>query len=190
VNVEVLPLVGNLGLLGGAAVLLVNDVITFDYAALVYLAKTFSGDFLAGKLDTTGMPRACVGVGRWNNTPVVRRGERGGKKILKGFASEGSALHMATATVVCSACVVPASFDFLNPGLLIVGNPPPAAAEWRLVLAFSVGLWAVCWAAVGSGAAGSSAAAAALWAPYARILPVLFAIQLVCEVLNPILKKK
>jgi hypothetical protein len=51
-----------------------------------------------------------------------------------------------------------------------------------LVLAYSVGLWAVCWAAVGSGAAGSSAAAAALWAPYARILPVLFAIQLVCEV--------
>lgn len=55
VNVEVLPLEFNLALLGGAAAFLVHDVVTFDYAALVYLAKTFSGDFLAGKLDTTGI---------------------------------------------------------------------------------------------------------------------------------------
>ena len=55
VNVEVLPLAFNLALLGGAAAFLIHDVVTFDYAALVYLAKTFSGDFLAGKLDTTGI---------------------------------------------------------------------------------------------------------------------------------------
>jgi hypothetical protein len=54
VNVEVLPLFFNLALLGGAAAFLIYDVVIFDYAALVYLAKTFSGDFLAGKLDTTG----------------------------------------------------------------------------------------------------------------------------------------
>lgn len=56
---EVLPLGGNLCLLGGAAALLVRDVATFDFAALVYLAKTFSGDFLAGKLDTTGKARTA-----------------------------------------------------------------------------------------------------------------------------------
>ena len=52
VNVEVLPFRANAALLLGAAALCFRDV-RFDYTILVYLAKTFGGDFVAGKLDTT-----------------------------------------------------------------------------------------------------------------------------------------
>ena len=51
VNVQVLGFVGNLAMLLAAAAFCVADA-TKDYSIIVYLAKTFSGDFLAGKLDT------------------------------------------------------------------------------------------------------------------------------------------
>ena len=51
VNVQVLGFVGNLAMLLAAAAFCVADA-RRDYSIIVYLAKTFSGDFLAGKLDT------------------------------------------------------------------------------------------------------------------------------------------
>ena len=51
VNVQVLGFAGNLAMLLAAAAFCVADA-TKDYSIIVYLAKTFSGDFLAGKLDT------------------------------------------------------------------------------------------------------------------------------------------
>tara|TARA_B110000977_G_scaffold112505_1_gene145783 strand:- start:5440 stop:7515 length:2076 start_codon:yes stop_codon:yes gene_type:complete len=51
VNVQVLGFVGNLAMLLAAAAFCVWDV-RIDYSIVIYLAKTFSGDFLAGKLDT------------------------------------------------------------------------------------------------------------------------------------------
>ena len=51
VNVEVLPMRANLGLLALAACLVAWDA-RLDYGVFIYLAKTFGGDFLAGKLDT------------------------------------------------------------------------------------------------------------------------------------------
>jgi hypothetical protein len=51
VNVQVLGFLGNLAMLLAAAAFCVRD--TFhDLSIVIYLAKTFSGDFLAGKLDT------------------------------------------------------------------------------------------------------------------------------------------
>lgn len=52
VNVEVLPVWANLGLLAVAGYLCVTDVLTHDVAMAVVLAKTMGGDFFAGKLDT------------------------------------------------------------------------------------------------------------------------------------------
>ena len=49
-------------------------------------------------------------------------------------------------------------------------------AEWKLVLAFTFALPLALW-----GAAGANEAAFAMFLPYARIAPVLFAIQAVCE---------
>ena len=51
VNVQVLGFLGNLAMLLLAAAACVWDV-SHDYSILVYLVKTFSGDQLAGKLDT------------------------------------------------------------------------------------------------------------------------------------------
>ena len=51
VNVQVLGFAGNLAMLLVAAAFCVADAAK-DYSIIVYLAKTFSGDFLAGKLDT------------------------------------------------------------------------------------------------------------------------------------------
>ena len=51
VNVCVQPFAVNLALLLIGAALCIADV-RHDYAILIYLAKTFGGDFLAGKLDT------------------------------------------------------------------------------------------------------------------------------------------
>jgi len=53
VNVEQSPLYVNLFFLVVAAVCILYDVTAYaDYALVVYLLKTFSGDFIAGKLDT------------------------------------------------------------------------------------------------------------------------------------------
>jgi hypothetical protein len=52
VNVEQGGLVLNVVLLLGAAACIAWDVVHFDYSLVVYLVKTFGGDFLAGKLDT------------------------------------------------------------------------------------------------------------------------------------------
>ena len=49
-------------------------------------------------------------------------------------------------------------------------------AEWKLVLAFTFALPLAMW-----GAAGANGAAFAMFLPYARIAPILFAIQAVCE---------
>ena len=51
VNVEQGGLLLNLLLLLGAAVACFVDA-TYDYSILIYLIKTFAGDFVAGKLDT------------------------------------------------------------------------------------------------------------------------------------------
>eukprot|EP00957_Ditylum_brightwellii_P134033 10219230-Ditylum_brightwellii.AAC.1 len=51
VNVQVLGFKGNLAMLLAAAAFCVVDA-GKDHSVIVYLMKTFSGDFLAGKLDT------------------------------------------------------------------------------------------------------------------------------------------
>jgi hypothetical protein len=51
VNVEQGGLVLNLALLAGAAAACFVDS-SYDYSILIYLLKTFGGDFIAGKLDT------------------------------------------------------------------------------------------------------------------------------------------
>lgn len=55
VNVKQASLSTNIALLTGAAILIVRDIVANnnDYSLVIYLVKTFSGDFLAGKLDTT-----------------------------------------------------------------------------------------------------------------------------------------
>ena len=58
VNVGVLPLEANVGILVLAGVFMLLDLHHFglangDFAIAVYLAKTMGGDFFAGKLDTT-----------------------------------------------------------------------------------------------------------------------------------------
>ena len=99
VNVQVLGFLGNFLMLLVAATACVWDV-AHDYSILIYLMKTFSGDQLAGKLDT---------------------------------------------------------------------------AEWKLVLLFIFGIFGPgLWFAAGS-------EAFVQFAPYVRILPVLFVIQAVCE---------
>jgi hypothetical protein len=52
VNVEIFGFGFNLLLLISAGLYCVYDLLTYDYILLIYLIKTFSGDFLAGKLDT------------------------------------------------------------------------------------------------------------------------------------------
>jgi hypothetical protein len=52
VNVEVLGFISNLAMLFVAALLIIWDL-RLDYSILVYMCKTFSGDFIAGKLDST-----------------------------------------------------------------------------------------------------------------------------------------
>ena len=51
VNVQIRSFTFNLCMLIGAAALIVFDM-RLDYAILIYMLKTFSGDFIAGKLDT------------------------------------------------------------------------------------------------------------------------------------------
>ena len=51
VNVQIRSVAFNLCMLGGAAALILYDM-RLDYAILIYMLKTFSGDFIAGKLDT------------------------------------------------------------------------------------------------------------------------------------------
>jgi hypothetical protein len=51
VNVQIRSFTFNLCMLIGAAALIVFDL-RLDYAILIYMLKTFSGDFIAGKLDT------------------------------------------------------------------------------------------------------------------------------------------
>ena len=98
VNVQVLGLAGNIGMLLIAAALILWDL-RIDYAILIYMAKTFSGDFIAGKLDTT---------------------------------------------------------------------------EWKLVLLFTCAVGAAAWFFEAQHAPSA-------YAPYARILPTLAIIQLICE---------
>ena len=98
VNVRVRGFATNLALLLGAGALCVDDA-RHDYTILVYLAKTFGGDFVAGKLDTR---------------------------------------------------------------------------EWRLVLLFVFGLFGPALAMRERDAWGAAA-------PYARIFPLLLAVQAVCE---------
>lgn len=52
VNVDVVSFNVNLILLIGAGIICILDL-QYDYSILIYLAKTFGGDFLAGKLDST-----------------------------------------------------------------------------------------------------------------------------------------
>ncbi len=52
VNVKLLGVHWNLALLGGAALLIFTDLYHNDFAYVVYILKTFCGDYLAGKLDT------------------------------------------------------------------------------------------------------------------------------------------
>ena len=69
VNVRVLGLSTNLALLSVAAALCVRDV-RHDWALLAVLAKTFAGDFVAGKLDTKEwrlvlLFTACFAASAW-----------------------------------------------------------------------------------------------------------------------------
>jgi hypothetical protein len=52
VNVEALPFATNILLLVMAGAFCLADVHKYDYSSIVYLVKTFGGDFFAGKLDT------------------------------------------------------------------------------------------------------------------------------------------
>lgn len=53
VNVKVFSFPMNMALLLGGAVFCLWDVLRYDYATLIYLTKTFGGDYFASKLDTT-----------------------------------------------------------------------------------------------------------------------------------------
>ena len=53
VNVKISNLYINTFLLLLAGIFCIYDVIKFDYSILIYLMKTFGGDYFAGKLDTT-----------------------------------------------------------------------------------------------------------------------------------------
>ena len=53
VNVQIFPFGINLLLLAIAGMLIVGDVIYFSPALTIYAMKTFGGDYIAGKLDTT-----------------------------------------------------------------------------------------------------------------------------------------
>ena len=122
VNVQVLGFVGNLAMLLAAAAFCVADA-RRDYSIIVYLAKTFSGDFLAGKLDTA----------EW--------------KLVLFW-----------------------TFGVLGPGLWVLAGLEPGATG-RTSKSFDVfGDVAFDWAT-----------AADAFRPYARILPILFLIQTVCE---------
>lgn len=129
VNVQVLGFVGNLAMLLAAAAFCVADAAK-DYSIIVYLAKTFSGDFLAGKLDTAEWKLVLfwtfgvLGPGLW-----VLAGLDGGEVSgISAFFADGTRGHNG---------------DFKN--------------------------------------AFDGATAARAFAPYARVLPVLFLIQTVCE---------
>jgi hypothetical protein len=52
VNVEALPFAANILLLLMSGAFCLIDVHMYDYSSVVYLVKTFGGDFFAGKLDT------------------------------------------------------------------------------------------------------------------------------------------
>lgn len=52
VNVQQGSLFTNMVLLAAAAAVIFWDIFTFDYSIIIYLIKTFGGDFFAGKLDT------------------------------------------------------------------------------------------------------------------------------------------
>ena len=116
---------------------------------MVYLAKTMSGDFIAGKLDTTEV-RTVIGA---------------------------ATMNLVVLCLISSRLFTPLSY-----------------LQWRLVLAFAVGLCAFAWAveeASGGGPGGLAVAGAAgpgvagfeaVWRPYARLFPLLFAGQLACEV--------
>lgn len=53
VNVEIVNFRLNLLLLLSAGLFCLHDCYKYDYSIVIYLMKTFAGDFLAGKLDTT-----------------------------------------------------------------------------------------------------------------------------------------
>jgi len=129
VNVQVLGFVGNLAMLLAAAAFCVADAAK-DYSIIVYLAKTFSGDFLAGKLDTAEWKLVLfwtfgvLGPGLW-----VLAGLDGGEVSgISAFFADGLRGHKGDFNI---------AFD--------------------------------------------GATAARAFAPYARVLPVLFLIQTVCE---------
>ena len=129
VNVQVLGFVGNLAMLLAAAAFCVADAAK-DYSIIVYLAKTFSGDFLAGKLDTAEWKLVLfwtfgvLGPGLW-----VLAGLDGGEVSgISAFFADGLRGHKGDFKI---------AFD--------------------------------------------GATAVRAFAPYARVLPVLFLIQTVCE---------
>lgn len=62
VNVEALPFTANVLLLLLAGAFCLIDVQLFDYSSVVYLVKTFGGDFFAGKLDTAEWKLVLFGV--------------------------------------------------------------------------------------------------------------------------------
>jgi hypothetical protein len=85
VNVQVLGFLGNLAMLLVAAAACIWDV-SHDYSILVYLMKTFSGDQLAGKLDTPEWKLVLLftfgGVSDGLHAPASGRHSPGGVRLV------------------------------------------------------------------------------------------------------------